>query len=82
MCSTPRVSPIWRRSWFWPLKANDEVRPATFSSLTLASALRISSEMPSEKYSCSGVVEDMLTKGSTAMDFAVESAGAGSVAAC
>ena len=68
MFSTPSASPIWRRSWFWPLKAKEEVRPATFSSLTFARELRISSEMPSEKYSLPAS-SLMLTNGSTAMDF-------------
>ena len=49
--ATPSALPIVRRSSFLPLNENDDVRPATFRSLSLASALRSSSAMPSEKYS-------------------------------
>ncbi len=51
--ATPNVSAMVRRSWFLPLKENDDVRPATFRPFTRASAFRISSAMPSEKYSWS-----------------------------
>src|SRR6188474_723506 len=51
-----------------PLNAKELVRPMTFSSLNSDSAFRISSEMPSQKYSLSGSLL-MLTKGSTAIEF-------------
>src|SRR6266849_7022341 len=52
---------------FLPLKANGEVRDATRSSSTFASALISSSVMPSEKYSlCLSLL--MLTKGRTAIE--------------
>ena len=47
--------------------AKEEVRPATFKSLTFASEFRISSEMPSEKYSWS-LSGDISANGSTAID--------------
>lgn len=50
-----------------PLKENDEVRAATLSCGVPANTFRISSEMPSEKYSLSGS-PDMLMKGSTAIE--------------
>ena len=58
-----------------PLNWKDEVRAATRNSGTWASTLSSSSEIPSEKYSCSGS-EDRLTKGSTAMDFSSIAAAA------
>ena len=68
-----------RRPWFLPLKENDDVRPATFRPLTRASAFRISSAMPSEKYSWS--LDGLKSaNGSTAMDGLAEAvpvAGAG-----
>jgi len=66
ICATSRFSPL---NW------NDEVRAATLSSGTRASTLRISSEIPSEKYSCS-LSELRLTKGRTAMDGVVATASA------
>jgi len=53
-----------------PLNWNEEVRPATLRSFTCASALRISSAMPSEKYSLS-LSALMFTNGSTAMAFSL-----------
>ncbi len=53
-----------------PLNWNEEVRPATLRSFTCASALRISSAMPSEKYS-SSLSALMFTNGSTAMAFSL-----------
>ena len=47
--------------------AKEEVRPITRNPSTWASALRISSVMPSEKYSCS-LSELRLRNGSTAME--------------
>ena len=67
MLVTPSVSPTLRRSSFFPLKWNDDVRPATFSPFTRASASRSSSVIPSEKYSCS-LSELRFTNGSTAID--------------
>ena len=49
------------------MKANEEVREATLRSLTLTSAFRISSEIPSLKYSFSGS-ELRFRKGRTAID--------------
>ena len=63
---TPSFSPICRTSTSLPLKANDEVREATCMPGTLASALMISSVMPSLKYSFSGSAL-MLASGSTAI---------------
>ena len=47
---------------------NEELRPITLSPLTRASALRISSDMPSEKYSwsCAGLRS---SKAITAIEF-------------
>src|SRR5262245_7233487 len=67
MLATPSFSPTVRRSSFFPLKENDDVRPATLSSGILTSELSSSSVRPSEKYSCSAS-ELMLTKGSTASE--------------
>src|SRR3546814_4241481 len=53
-------------STFSPLRLNDDVRDETFSCGSLVSRLRISSEMPSLKYSFSASPL-MLTNGSTAM---------------
>ena len=53
-----------------PLNWNEEGRPATLRSFTCASALRISSAMPSEKYSLS-LSALMFTNGSTAMAFSL-----------
>ena len=50
------------------LNANDEVREATCKPGTLASALMISSVIPSLKYSFSGSAL-MLASGSTTIDF-------------
>src|SRR5205814_7089426 len=65
--ATSSFCPIERRSSFFPLSENEEVRPITRRPSTWASALRISSEMPSEKYSCS-LSELRFTNGSTAID--------------
>ncbi|MFT3912671.1 MAG: hypothetical protein QM704_00890 [Anaeromyxobacteraceae bacterium] len=51
--ATPSALPMVRRSSFLPLNWKDEVRPATRRPFTRASASRISSAMPSEKYSWS-----------------------------
>ena len=51
--STPSFSAITRRSSFFPLNWNDEVRPMTRSCGIFASTSRSSSESPSEKYSWS-----------------------------
>src|SRR5215467_13577771 len=63
-----------------PLNEKEDVRAVTCSSFTCASALRISSVSPSEKYSCS-LSPLMFTNGSTAMEcgggLKVEPAGAG-----
>ena len=64
------VRPISRTSSCFPLKTKDDVRAVTIRSSNLTRALRISSVIPSVKYSFSGS-ELMLTKGSTAMDFLV-----------
>ena len=61
-------SPIARRSGCLPLNENDEARPATRRSGMVASALRISSVMPSAKNSFSGSAL-RLANGSTASDF-------------
>src|SRR5438093_1844939 len=60
--------PMVRTSSFLPLKANDEVRAATYNPETLDSVVIRSSVMPSLKYSFS-LSELMLTNGSTATDF-------------
>ena len=49
------------------LNENDEVRAMTFSGWMCASRLRISSESPSAKYSCSGSTL-MFFSGMTAID--------------
>jgi len=67
ICATPSFFATVGISTFWPLKVNTEVREVTFSSVILTNRFNISSVMPSEKYSCSES-EDMLTKGSTAID--------------
>ena len=59
----------------FPLKAKDEVRAATCSSGTLASASISSSVIPSEKYSVSRSAL-RLTNGSTATDFEMDGGGA------
>src|SRR6266704_2718012 len=70
---------------FLPLNEKADVRAATRKPGVRASALRISSVMPSLKYSLS-LSALMLTNGSTAMDFwsaalgAPEAAGGGFVA--
>ena len=79
MFATPSVAPMACRSSFLPLKWNEEVRPATFSPFTRASAFRISSAMPSEKYSWS-FVGLRSAKASTAMDGASGTARAAGVA--
>jgi hypothetical protein len=70
MCATPSVFAISEMSVFCPLNWNDEVREATSRSGVRASALRISSVRPSANHSCSSS-EDMLTNGSTAIDFSI-----------
>ena len=55
------------RSSFLPLKWKEEVRPATRSPFTRARAFRISSAMPSEKYSWS-LAGLRSAKASTAME--------------
>ena len=52
---------------FLPLKVNDELRAMTKSCDSFDSAVMMSSEMPSAKYSCSASPL-MLAKGSTAID--------------
>ncbi len=64
---TLSCSPICRSGTFCPLYENDDVRPATLSSRTCARAVRISSVMPSAKYSFSGSAL-RLSNGSTAID--------------
>ena len=63
---TPSFSPISRTSACLPLKAKEEVREATCTPGTLASALMISSVIPSLKYSFSGSAL-MLVSGRTAI---------------
>ena len=63
-----------------PRNENDEVRDGTRRPWICASALRISSARPSEKYSVPGV-SLMFTNGSTATDLS-SAAGVGSAAAC
>jgi hypothetical protein len=65
---------MMRRSSFRPFIEKEEVRPITRSPSTWASALRISSAIPSEKYSCS-LSELRLTNGSTAMEGMAGAAG-------
>ena len=65
MVPTPSVFATSGMSMSLPLNLNEEVREATRSCGSLVSRLRISSAMPSEKYSFSGS-PDMLTNGSTA----------------
>src|SRR5256885_3956685 len=62
-----RRSPICRASRPFPLSANTDVREATRSPSTLASALTSSSVIPSEKYSFSLSLL-MLTNGTTATE--------------
>ena len=57
-----------RRSSFFPLNENADVLAATRKSGSWASALMISSAIPSLKYSFSGSVL-MFANGNTAMDF-------------
>ena len=66
---------MMRRSSFLPFMEKEEVRPMTRSPSTWASAFRISSAIPSEKYSCS-LSELRLAKGRTAIE-----GGPGTVAA-
>ena len=63
------------RSTSLPLKKNAEVRAATRKPGVRASAFKISSEMPSLKYSFSAFPL-MFTNGSTAMDLFASEAGA------
>ena len=56
-----------RRSVFFPLNENEEVRPMTRSPSTCVSAFKISSAIPSEKYSWS-LPGLMSAKGSTAIE--------------
>ena len=63
-----------------PLKMNDEVRDATRNCGNLTSRFRISSAMPSLKYSFSALPL-MLTNGSTAIDLRPSSTGRGLAAA-
>src|SRR5512145_1154888 len=67
MLATPSLLAMVRRSSFFPLKANDEVRPATFRLGIFTSALRSSSVRPSEKYSWSLSLL-ILVKGRTARE--------------
>jgi hypothetical protein len=62
--------PISESVLLLPLNENDEVLEVTLSSRIFASALMISSVIPSEKYSAS-LLELMFTKGSTAMDLLI-----------
>jgi len=71
---TPSFSPISRMSTSFPLKVKEEVREATWMPGTLASALMISSVMPSLKYSFSGSAL-RLASGSTAMALRAGEAG-------
>jgi len=70
---TPSESPTSLRSVSRPLKANAEVRAVTLNSVIFASTLRISSVIPSLKYSWSpsGL---MSANGRTAIDGRVSSA--------
>ena len=61
---------------FLPLKVNDELRAMTKSCESFDSAVMMSSEMPSAKYSCSASPL-MLAKGSTAIDGLSGSGGTG-----
>ena len=61
--------PTSRKSTFLPLKVNDELRAITMSCESFDSAVMMSSEMPSAKYSCSGSPL-MLANGRTAIDAA------------
>src|SRR6476660_4398797 len=65
--ATLSCSPIVRRSTFFPLYEKAEVRAGTCTPGSCASALMISSETPSEKYSFDGSPL-MLANGSTATD--------------
>jgi hypothetical protein len=58
------TSPTWTA---FPLKVKDELRAMTKSCESFDSAVMMSSEMPSAKYSCSGSPL-MLTNGRTAID--------------
>src|SRR5580765_1806143 len=73
--ATPSAAPILRISVLVPLNENDDVRAATLSSGTWARRLSSVSVMPSEKYSLA-LSDDMLTKGSTAVDAAPSDAAA------
>ena len=55
-------------SEFLPLKAKEEVRDVTFNPSTFVKAFKISSVIPSLKYSLSGSLL-MFTNGKTAMLF-------------
>src|ERR1700683_604242 len=68
--STAPTLSLWAivsTSTFSPLNEKDEVRAATWSSLTSVRELSSSSVSPSEKYSCS-LSPLMLTNGSTAIE--------------
>ena len=58
----------------FPLNENDDVRAMTFSGSICASRFRISSEMPSEKYSCWASPLRFL-KGNTAIDCSIGPSG-------
>src|SRR5258706_7523130 len=53
MVDAPSASPMVFRSRFLPLKLKEDVRPITFRSFIFVIELRISSAMPSPKYSWS-----------------------------
>src|SRR6056297_125569 len=82
---TPSVAATSGMPTDFPLKMNDEVREATRNCGSLTSRFRISSAMPSLKYSFS-LSPLMFMKGSTAMDFRLSAgftcaAGAGGAGA-
>ncbi len=72
----PSFRPTSVTSGDCPLNAKDELRAMTETSRKWASAVMMSSVMPSEKYSCSGS-PDMFTNGSTAIEGLSESGSSG-----
>src|SRR5664279_6139239 len=74
MVDAPSALPITFKSMFLPLKLKDEVRPITFNPFIFESASRISSAIPSPKYSWS-LVGLISINERTAIDFSTFSIG-------
>ena len=74
-CATCSVRAISGIPISLPLNANDDVRAVTCNCGIFASRFSSSSEMPSEKYSCS-LSALMFTNGSTAMELSLAAGAA------